>query len=75
MCARLLLLKVKATSAAACPSVARYQLKADVRQSLYDGANEWMEAVGPNRPFLGGDRPNLADLVSSWVCSAVVKYV
>ena len=50
--------------------VARYQLKADVRQSLYDGANEWMEAVGPNRPFLGGNQPNLADLVSLWAGSA-----
>ncbi len=40
----------------------RYKLKEDVRESLYDACNEWSEAVGGRR-FMGGDSPNLADLV------------
>lgn len=32
------------------------------RPALYDAANEWMTAVGQDRPFMGGERPNLADL-------------
>jgi len=40
----------------------RYSLKEDVRESLYDACNEWVDAVGRNRPFMGGDQPNLADL-------------
>ncbi|XP_065186586.1 prostaglandin E synthase 2-like [Sycon ciliatum] len=39
----------------------RYNLKEDVRESLYDCGNEWMEAVG-DRKFLGGEKPNMADL-------------
>lgn len=39
----------------------RYKLKEDVRESLYDCGNDWMDAVGDRR-FLGGDKPNLADL-------------
>ena len=41
----------------------RYGLKEDVRQSLYDCCDEWMEAIGEHREFLGGDSPNLGDLV------------
>ncbi|KRZ51592.1 Epoxide hydrolase 1 [Trichinella nativa] len=40
----------------------RHNLKSDVRESLYDCCNEWVKAVGPDRKFMGGDRPNLADL-------------
>ena len=40
----------------------RYKLKDDVRESLYDCCNEWTRTLG-GRKFLGGDTPNLADLV------------
>ncbi|KAK2169902.1 hypothetical protein LSH36_6g13000 [Paralvinella palmiformis] len=40
----------------------RHHLKDDVRLSLYDACKEWMKAIGPNRQFLGGDTPNLADI-------------
>ena len=40
----------------------RYELKDDVRQSLYDCANEWVEAVGTINKFRGGNEPNLSDL-------------
>lgn len=41
----------------------RYQLKEDVRESLYDFCKEWTSAVGKDRRFMGGEKPNLADLV------------
>ncbi|KAK6032525.1 glutaredoxin [Ostertagia ostertagi] len=34
----------------------------DERQELKDAFEEWMNAIGPNRTFMGGDKPNLADL-------------
>jgi microsomal prostaglandin-E synthase 2 len=40
----------------------KYDLKADVRTSLYDYCNQWAEAIGSNRQFMGGATPNLADL-------------
>lgn len=43
----------------------RYGLKSDVRESLYDYCNQWVEAIGSNRKFMGGSNPNLADLVSN----------
>ena len=42
----------------------RYSLDDDVRQSLYKSVNDWLEGIGPSRIFMGGDKPNLADLVS-----------
>lgn len=42
----------------------KYGLKDDVRQSLYDSCNYWLKNIGPNRRFMGGEVPNLADLVS-----------
>nr|XP_031831142.1 prostaglandin E synthase 2 [Nomia melanderi] len=41
----------------------RHNLKDDVRQSLYDDVNKWLHAI-KNRGgrFMGGERPNLADL-------------
>ena len=53
---------------AAHPS--RYNLQPDVRESLYSYCRQWNSAIGPHRRFLGGNQPNLADLVSSMLtCS------
>lgn len=41
----------------------RHNLQDDVRQDLYKAINDWMAAIGKNRKFMGGDQPNLADLV------------
>jgi len=46
----------------------KYELKPDVRQSLYDYCNKWTKAVGPSRKFMGGAEPNLADLVRNGQC-------
>ncbi|XP_029059843.1 prostaglandin E synthase 2 isoform X2 [Monodon monoceros] len=40
----------------------RHHLQDDVREDLYEAANKWVAAVGKDRPFMGGQRPNLADL-------------
>uniref|UniRef100_A0A2K5CCX7 Prostaglandin E synthase 2 n=1 Tax=Aotus nancymaae TaxID=37293 RepID=A0A2K5CCX7_AOTNA len=42
----------------------RHHLQDNVREDLYEAANKWVAAVGKDRPFMGGQRPNLADLVS-----------
>lgn len=42
----------------------RHHLRDDVRQDLYEAADKWVAAVGKDRPFMGGQKPNLADLVS-----------
>lgn len=34
-----------------------------MREDLYEAANKWVAAVGKDRPFMGGQKPNLADLV------------
>ncbi|KAB0406878.1 hypothetical protein E2I00_002007, partial [Balaenoptera physalus] len=49
----------------------RHHLQDDVREDLYEAANKWVAAVGKDRPFMGGQKPNLADLntlpaVSCW---------
>ena len=41
----------------------KYQLDDDVRSSLYRYCQQWCAAVGKDREFMGGSRPNLADLV------------
>lgn len=41
----------------------RHHLQDDVRADLYEAANKWVTAVGKDRPFMGGQKPNLADLV------------
>ena len=49
-----------------CVLSCRYELKDDVRQSLYEGCNEWVQAINAQkRTFMGGEKPNLADLVRS----------
>lgn len=40
----------------------RHNLQDDVRQDLYKAVNDWINAIGKKRKFMGGDRPNLADL-------------
>ncbi|XP_029366942.1 prostaglandin E synthase 2 isoform X2 [Echeneis naucrates] len=40
----------------------RHNLQDDVRQDLYKAVNDWVAAIGKNRKFMGGERPNLADL-------------
>jgi len=53
-------------------TVCRYKLKDDVRESMYDACNEWTSTLRKSgRKFMGGDRPNLADLVTS-LCLCVV---
>ncbi|XP_051694456.2 prostaglandin E synthase 2 isoform X1 [Oryctolagus cuniculus] len=40
----------------------RHHLQDDVREDLYAAADKWVAAVGRERPFMGGQKPNLADL-------------
>lgn len=49
----------------------KYNLKNDVRESLYDECNHWARAVkAKNTKFMGGQMPNLADLaVYGVLCS------
>jgi len=50
----------------------RHNLKDDVRQSLYDECNRWMNSIKKKgTPFMGGETPNLADLAVFGVLSAV----
>ena len=44
----------------------RHNLQDDVRQDLYKAVNEWVAAIGKKRKFMGGDQPNLADLVRKY---------
>lgn len=47
-------------------------LKDDVRQSLYDECSEWVRAVEQNGGiFMGGNKPNLADLAVYGVLSSI----
>ncbi|MGH0132601.1 UNVERIFIED_CONTAM: hypothetical protein FKN15_040752 [Acipenser sinensis] len=40
----------------------KHELQSDVRQDLYKAVNDWVTAIGKKRQFMGGTRPNLADL-------------
>ena len=46
----------------------RYNLPSDVRFAMYEEAEKWVRALG-RRKFMGGSAPNLADLVSEWLCN------
>lgn len=46
--------------------LSRHNLQDDVRQDLYKAVNDWVAAIGKKRRFMGGDDPNLADLVRAW---------
>lgn len=50
----------------------RHNLKDDVRQSLYDECNYWMQALRKKgTPFMGGSKPNLSDLAVYGVLSSI----
>ncbi|XP_063545891.1 prostaglandin E synthase 2 [Cydia strobilella] len=50
----------------------RHHIKDDVRQSLYDAANDWMGAIRKKgTKFLGGGQPNLADIAVYGVLSSI----
>ncbi len=46
----------------------RHNLQDDVRQDLYKAVNDWVAAIGKKKKFMGGDQPNLADLVRDHTC-------
>uniref|UniRef100_A0A1I7X9X1 Anoctamin n=1 Tax=Heterorhabditis bacteriophora TaxID=37862 RepID=A0A1I7X9X1_HETBA len=53
----------------------------DERKAMHAACEEWMDAIGPNRLFMGGDSPNLADIslygaMNSFVgCSAFKEVI
>ncbi|CAK1554101.1 unnamed protein product [Leptosia nina] len=50
----------------------RHNIKDDERQSLYDAANDWMKAVEKKgTSFLGGEKPNLADISVFGILSSI----
>jgi len=51
----------------------RHGLKPDVRQSLYDETNIWLKAIKAKKSgkFMGGEKPNLADLAVYGALSAI----
>jgi len=52
----------------------KYELKDDVRQSLYDMCDEWVSSFSDNQVFKGGNIPNLADLVKIHFYSKKLSY-
>jgi len=48
----------------------KYDIQGDLREALYQAANEWIDAIG-NKDFLGGNKPNLADLSVYRVIGAI----
>lgn len=42
--------------------IKKYGIQGDLRANLFSDAEKWMEALGSERPFMGGPKPNLADL-------------
>ncbi|CAF0794314.1 unnamed protein product [Adineta ricciae] len=48
----------------------KYNLHDDVRLSLYECANEWVNAIG-EKDFLGGSEPNVADLNAYGILTAI----
>lgn len=49
----------------------KYNLKEDVRESLFDACKDWTKAVGRKRKFMGGEQPNLADLAVYGVLNSI----
>jgi len=50
----------------------KYGVEGDVREALYEAADTWVEALGSDRVFMGGEEPNLADLAVFGVVRSVV---
>ena len=40
----------------------RHNISEDVRLDLYKACNHWIEAIGKGNKFMGGNKPNLADV-------------
>lgn len=50
----------------------KYNLKEDVRQSLYDECNYWTRSIAnKGTKFMGGEQPNLSDLAVFGVLSSI----
>jgi len=50
----------------------RHSIKEDPRESLYDACNHWTKGLNKKgTKFMGGDKPNLADLAVFGVLSAI----
>jgi len=49
----------------------RHRLRDDVRSSLYSETRKWTKAIGKERKFMGGAKPNLADLNMYGVLSSI----
>lgn len=49
----------------------KYNLKEDSRESLYDACNHFLRQKGRARRFMGGDRPDLADLAVFGVLNSI----
>eukprot|EP00741_Cyanophora_paradoxa_P004172 tig00000786_g4053.t1 len=52
-------------------NIARKHGWSDVRSVLYEATDQFIDAIGPNRPFLGGNRPNKADLAMFGMTRAI----
>ena len=51
--------------------IRKYGIEGDLRTALYAAADEWVAAIGPEKTFLGGSKPNLADLSMFGVIRAI----
>jgi microsomal prostaglandin-E synthase 2 len=51
----------------------RHNLKADVRKSLYEESDFWLQSIKKNGDgdFMGGSKPNLSDLAVYGVLSSI----
>jgi microsomal prostaglandin-E synthase 2 len=49
----------------------KYGIEGDVREALYGLAEDWMREMGES-PFMGGDRPSLADIEAFGVVRSIV---
>jgi microsomal prostaglandin-E synthase 2 len=48
----------------------KYKIEGDPRAELYSTAEEWVSGLG-GRPFMGGDKPNLADISAFGVIRSI----
>jgi microsomal prostaglandin-E synthase 2 len=50
----------------------KYGIEGDEREALYGLAEDWMREMGES-PFMGGDRPSLADIEAFGVVRSIVE--